>query len=425
MHEVRPFGVRRPLVALMAAGVVMALVLPVAASVSAASTERRPHNYVITGVTTKEQRSAIERTGLSIEGVGADYVLVRGMANEAAKASTLGFAVSPYVAPGDFPPGYEGYHNYKEMNDDIAAEVSKHPTLITSFSIGTSYEGRDIPAVLITNDAPNYVSGRPEVLYDGLHHAREHLTVEETLAIMHLFVDGYAKKQKIKNLVNNRAIWIIFDVNPDGGQYDISGDTFHYWRKNRQPNEGSPYIGTDLNRNYDYKWGCCGGSSGDPSSEIYRGPAPFSAPETTALSNFVDSRVIGGTQRITASISFHTYGEEVMWPYGYTYTDVPPDMTQKDHDVFVKIGQTMATDTCLNGDCYIAQQMSDLYITDGTSVDWEYGTHKIFAFTIEMYGNDFYVPDSVIAVQTKRMNQAVLYLAKIAKCPYGVIGQGC
>ena len=39
--------------------------------------------------------------------------------------------------------------------------------------------------------------------------------------------------------MNTRAIWIIFDVNPDGGEYDISGGSYHFWRKNRQPNNGS------------------------------------------------------------------------------------------------------------------------------------------------------------------------------------------
>ena len=70
------------------------------------------------------------------------------------------------------------------------------------------------------------------------------------------------------------------------------------WRKNRQPNAGSPYVGTDLNRNWAFAWGCCGGSSTDPSSETYRGLAPFSAPETTVLSNFVTSRRMDGVQQI-------------------------------------------------------------------------------------------------------------------------------
>jgi len=57
----------------------------------------------------------------------------------------------------------------------------------------------------------------------------------------------------------------------------------------------------------------------------------------------------------------------VLWPYGYTYTDVPADMTQDDHDTFVTMGQAMAA---MNG--YTPQQSSDLYITDGTIDDWLY-----------------------------------------------------
>jgi carboxypeptidase T len=175
--------------------------------------------------------------------------------------------------------------------------------------------------------------------------------------------------------------------------------------------------------------GCCGGSSGNPPDETYRGPSPFSAPETQAVRDFVNSRVIGGVQQIRASISFHTYSELVLWPYGYTFTDVPSDMTQADHSVFVKIGQTMASTTCLAGDCYTPEQSSDLYITDGSSIDWQYGVHKIFAFTIEMFPSSdppgFYPPDEDIKAQTKRLKRAVLYLADNAWCPYGVIGQTC
>jgi hypothetical protein len=69
---------------------------------------------------------------------------------------------------------------------------------------------------------------------------------------------------------------------------------------------------------------------------------------------------------------------------------------------------------------------SDLYITDGTSIDWMYGAHRIFAFTIEVYPKccDFYVPDEVIQ-QTDRLNGAVMYLLDHSDCPYEVIGQPC
>ncbi|HSG39345.1 MAG TPA: M14 family zinc carboxypeptidase, partial [Thermoanaerobaculia bacterium] len=228
---------------------------------------------------------------------------------------------------------------------------------------------------------------------------------------------------QITSLVDGREIWMVFDVNPDGGEYDIATGTYASWRKNRQPNAGTSAIGTDLNRNWGYKWGCCGGSSGTPSSETYRGAAAFSAPETAVVRDFVESRVVGGEQQIKAHIDFHSYAELVMWPYGYTFTDVPADMTQDDHDTFVSMGQTMAG---TNG--YTPQQASELYITDGGIRDWLYGAHHIFSFTFEMYPvtsaqGGFYPPDEVIPAQTARNRAAVLYLLEQAGCPYAVIGK--
>ena len=87
----------------------------------------------------------------------------------------------------------------------------------------------------------------------------------------------------------------------------------------------------------------------------------------------------------------------------------------------------MADSTCRGGDCYTPQQSSDLYITDGSNLDWMYGAQKIFAFTIEMYPSccDFYVPDEVIGQQTKRLRNAIVYLLDHADCPYEVIGGSC
>jgi len=76
----------------------------------------------------------------------------------------------------------------------------------------------------------------------------------------------------------------------------------------------------------------------------------------------------------------------------------------------------------------LRQQSSDLYITDGSSIDWMWATHRIFAYTFEMYpgsasGGGFYPPDEVIAAQTSRNKNAVLLLAEYADCAYRVIGK--
>jgi hypothetical protein len=263
----------------------------------------------------------------------------------------------------------------------------------------------------------------PEVLFTHHQHAREHLTIEMALYTLKMLTDEYGSTQQITDLVNNREIWMVFDMNPDGGEYDIATGTYRSWRKNRQPNAGSSYVGTDLNRNWGYRWGCCGGSSGSTSSETYRGSAAFSAPETAVVRDFVNSRVVGGEQQISVAIDFHTYSELILWPYGYTYTNVPADMTQDDYDVMAAMGQAMAA---TNG--YTPEQASDLYITDGTINDWLYGTYGILNYTFEMYPKTssqggFYPPDEVIPAETSRNRSAILYLLEQAACPYAVIGK--
>jgi carboxypeptidase T len=271
--------------------------------------------YRVGKVSTKEARTAIARTGAGIDEVGPDYVLITATPQEVQQIRALGYTVEAIVRPMDFTPADSAYHNYTEMSDEILQVANARPDIVSRFSIGTSYENRDLWAVKISDNV-NTDEDEPEVLFIGHHHASEHLTVEMTLYILHQLVDNYGTDTQITDLVNSREIYIVFDANPDGGEYDIATGSYRWWRKNRQPTSDPWYVGTDLNRNYDYKWGCCGGSSSDPSSETYRGASAFSAPETQRVRDFINSRIIGGKQQIKTSITFHTYGPLVLWPYG-------------------------------------------------------------------------------------------------------------
>jgi carboxypeptidase T len=378
--------------------------------------------YRIPGVLDVQARSAIAATGANIFEVGHGYVLVEATPEEARALGRLGLTLEPQAFIQAFPPADSAYHDYAEMVAELQQAASDHPGLFSLFSLGLAYEGRTVWAGKVSDNVGTD-EDEPEVILTHHQHAREHITVEQALYTLHMLTDEYGTDPQITSLVDGREIWIVFDVNPDGGEFDIATGSYASWRKNRQPNAGSSYIGTDLNRNWGYNWGCCGGSSGTPSSETYRGAAPFSAPETDVVRDFVDSRVIGGVQQIKAQIDFHSYGELVMWPYGYTFTDVPADMTQDDHDTFVAMGQAMAA---TNG--YTPQQGSELYITDGSIRDWLYGAHRIFSFTFEMYPvtsgqGGFYPPDEVIPAQTARNRAAILYLIEKADCPYAVIGK--
>ena len=319
------------------------------------------------------------------------------------------------AAASEFPAGRTGYHSYTELTADVAAVAAAHPSIVRRFSIGKSYQGRDIWAVKISDNVA-IDEPEPEVLFDGGHHADEHMGVEMTLRIMHWLVDGYGSDARITRAVDDHEIWIVFNMNPDGSEYDISGGTFHHWRKNRQPTSGSPYIGTDLNRNYGYHWGGGGRTSTNPQAITYRGTGPFSTPEDRAMRDFLASRVVGGRQQIRTAITFHESGRLVMWPYGYTMTDVPGDMTAQDHAALALIGRTMAK---TNG--YKPEQASDLYISSGTSRDYLYGVYRVFSYTFEMSVVD-YPDDSMIAPETDRNKEAVLYIIERSWCPLSVLG---
>jgi hypothetical protein len=396
-----------------------------AATIATAQDPDATQIYRVDKVFDMATRSAIAATGALIIEVGHDYVLIEATATEAKLITKSGLSLTEVPQPESilaFPPADSAYHDFAEMVAEIQQAAADHPAIFSLFSLGQSYQGRTVWAGKISDNV-GVDEDEPEVLFTHHQHAREHLTVEQALYTLKILTDEYGSNQQITDLVNTREIWIVFDMNPDGGEYDIATGSYRSWRKNRQPNSGSSYVGTDLNRNWNYRWGCCGGSSGSPSSETYRGSAAFSAPETQRVRDFVDSRVVNGEQQITVAIDFHTYSELILWPYGYTFTDVPSDMTQDDHDVLAAMGQAMAG---TNG--YTPEQASDLYITDGTINDWLYGVHGILNYTFEMYPQTsgqggFYPPDEVIPAQTSRNRSAILYLLQQADCPYRVIGK--
>ncbi|MER5842323.1 M14 family metallopeptidase [Streptomyces prasinus] len=423
------------------------LALALAAPVSMAATEAGADSakqaapsaddirqYEIHQHTTPVTRTAIQRSGVTVDEADEETVVVSGRAEQIRTLRRQGYEVTllgsapdrSSAADGvrlfDFPSADSRYHNYAEMNAEIDQRLAAHPNIMSKRVIGRSYQGRDIVAIKISDNVASDES-EPEVLFTHHQHAREHLTVEMALYLLREFGAGYGSDSRITSMVNGREIWIIPDLNPDGGEYDIATGSYRSWRKNRQPNSGSSYVGTDLNRNWDYRWGCCNGSSGSKSSDTYRGSAPESAPEVKVVSDFVRSRVVGGVQQIKAGVDFHTYSELVLWPFGYTYSDTTTGMTADDQAAFRTVGQKMAAS---NG--YTAQQSSDLYITDGSIDDYLWGTHKIFGYTFEMYprsssGGGFYPPDEVIERETSRNRDAVLQLLENADCMYRSIGK--
>jgi carboxypeptidase T len=374
--------------------------------------------YTVHGADSAAERTSVSRTGVDVLGVHDGVMEVVASPAQASALRAQGLALtleddwllalgerSGGARAADFPAGDEGYHTYDEMVAALGSAASAHQEVAAVSSVGTTYEGRDIP-VLKISDNVGTDEDEPEVLFTCNMHAREHLTTEMCLRIVDRFTSGYGSDPTVTGFVDGKEIWVVPSVNPDGSVYDISGGEYQGWRKNRQPNSDGT-VGTDINRNFSYKWGCCDGSSGSTSAEDYRGASAASTPEVAAVQSFVDSRVVGGEQQIKGHIDFHTFSELVLWPFGHTFDTVTEGMTQPEYDRFKSVGEEMAAS---NG--YTPDQSSGLYVTDGDINDWMWGTHKVLSYCFEMYpsggGIDgFYPPDEEIVPQTTRNDGAV------------------
>ena len=159
------------------------------------------------------------------------------------------------TAPASAYPAEDvGYLDYAEMVAAVHEIAASKPEIARLFSIGRSFEGRELWAAKVSDNA-GIDEDEPEVLFDGGMHGREHMSTEMAVALFRNLVDGYGATPRITDMVNRTEITIIFNLNPDGSEYDPSSDTILSWRKNRQPTPGSAEIGTDINRNFGFQWG--------------------------------------------------------------------------------------------------------------------------------------------------------------------------
>lgn len=285
------------------------------------------------------------------------------------------------------PDNFGVWHTYSETIEWMDQLAADYPEVISArWSIGQSHEGNDLWCFRLSDNPGVDEDGEPEVLFDGLHHAREIMASEMGMMLAEYLAQEYAGgNQEIIDLVDANELYIIPIVNPDGFLYNELTDPGGggMWRKNRRDNGDGTY-GVDPNRNYPYEWGCDWGSSGYTWDETYRGPYAGSEPEVQAMMQFINEHDFIVRQ------SWHTYGELTLYPWGYTTEDTP------DEAIFREMGGAM---TQYNG--YAPGQPGDvLYDVCGGNFDWDYGAQdehtKIFSFSNEIgnSGDGFWPAES-------------------------------
>ena len=307
------------------------------------------------------------------------------------------------------------YLSYSEVNDSLRKLAQNFPSIckFDSMPIPT-YEGNWIYGIKISDNPNIEEEDEAGFFVDGLHHSREWACPITVLFFADSMLEAYGVVPEITEIINTTEIYCFPIINPDGYLYDYPSG--NYWRKDREPFGG--YIGTDPNRNYgacapdiECDWGAVdeGQATHYPSQETFCGAYRNSGDETMAYTLYVKDHICN------VSMSYHSHGEMVMWPWSWT-GDPTPDAT-----LYNTVGNRIADMIHRLGSGYYDRGpvYSTIYPVSGASMDWFYswcrwvGGISNLSFTTEL-GTSFYQPQSDLDNIIHENFKALKYLAHFA-----------
>jgi hypothetical protein len=320
------------------------------------------------------------------------------------------------------PSGRTTYRVWEDYETEMRMLARRYPSLVRLRSMGETLLGQPMLGLEIARNV--WASdGRPAFVQYGLHHAREWPSGEWGIE----YAIELLKKQgqpRYASLLRNTRQFIFPVVNVDGFQASrgagpspigapglpnslLGPGSNEYRRKNCRPFPGEAQrpcseldteAGVDLNRNYGYFFGATG-TEGIASSELYRGPAGFSEPESENVRLF--------TRRLqpTVVLTHHTYSEEGQWLRQPSLDPaILPGEITPDEAEFTALGDSMATATG-----WASLPAFQLYPTAGATDDWNYHAQGAIAFTSEGRGPDFHsFFDQMVRNEWPGMKEAML-----------------
>jgi carboxypeptidase T len=329
------------------------------------------------------------KTGHGVECLIADAV-TESLRVEGYKIDVITADVIAYnrkIKAGYKSASFGPYYSYAEAVAEMNDLHTQYPGLVSvPESLGAGWEHRPVWAFKVSN-SPGTNNGKPGALYTGVHHAREPICVTICLGFAKYLCQNYATDPEVKWLVDNRQIWFVPIVNPDGYVYNQTYPD-SMWRKNKR-NNGDGSYGVDLNRNYPYMWGFDNsGSSPYTTDETYRGPSAGSEPEVQA----VMSLVVRENCFVTV-LNYHSYSNLLIYPWGYMNMDTPDSLVYRD---------LAAEIVSYNGYTYGTCSQVLAYTSNGDADDWLYGEElekpRCYPLTPEV-GDWFWQADTATIMQ--------------------------
>jgi len=335
---------------------------------------------------------------------------------------------------------WDRYYNYEQMTEALQLLARTYPRFLTLESIGKSWEGRDIWAVTINNPDTGPHHEKTAFYADANIHGNEIQGTETNMYLIWFLMENYDHLDKVRELVDTRAFYIIPSMNPDARAYyfstggpsrsgmrptdsdgdgrasedppqDLTGNREILQMRKYTPGTGTHMIspiddrllivappgmqgdytllgseGTDLDgdgrRNED------GGGGydlnrdfpGDWQPSYIQGGAyyyPFSHPETRAIGDFLMAR-----PNISALQSWHNAGGMILRGPGSQYYKGTGNYTNRDNRTYDYLGERGA----LMLPYYRYWTIwKDLYTVYGGTLDWAHDFLGVVGFTNELW----------------------------------------
>jgi hypothetical protein len=110
------------------------------------------------------------------------------------------------------------YHTYDEVVAFLRKWAADFPSIVDLYSVGKSFEGRDIWQITITNKSTGKDTDKPAMYIEGNRHSGEVTAAESALWFAGHILSGYGKDPALTKLVDTKAIYVRVKNNPDGSE---------------------------------------------------------------------------------------------------------------------------------------------------------------------------------------------------------------
>ncbi|ODM87008.1 Zinc carboxypeptidase [Orchesella cincta] len=303
---------------------------------------------------------------------------------------------------------WDRYYTLEDIHQSLDDLASINNATASTFSIGTSYEGREMKAIKISK------SGETDLPFGlTLIFTQESESTWITGAVCNYIIDQLlnSNETEIQSWLDEYDFYILPIANPDG--YEFTHTTDRFWRKSRSEN-GSPVgcIGTDLNRNFDFHWLENGGASSNPCSNTFAGNSPFSDSEAANMRDFLTSI----SSRLVFYLSLHSSGQYILFPTGFDDTPIPQ------YNTYMSIGNLAAEAHGIrHGTNFTAGSVYNLmYTATGSSMDWTWNALKAnLTFTYELRDKGQFghllPPDQIYPSATEFMDGLKVIMTELSR----------